>query len=190
MALQEKTPFTILQNEFHTPPHPISQCPAGPLVAVLRAQNRALGSLHAMDSPVSAHPPLRFPLMAPYSRTSPCVERRSVFMLLLSWMCTNVYVFASFHLSEQCLSASDTVREGTWLFLCGKGGFTAWYIGVGQSLSCHCFADGFRRVICGRKAVPNPACVLSLLVMMMHLHLGHPPAVAMQQVTKKNPRAL
>lgn len=41
---------------------------------------------------------------------------RGVFMLLLSWMCTNVYSFASFHVSQQCLSTSDTVCEGTWLF--------------------------------------------------------------------------
>lgn len=153
---------------------------------MLHAQNGALGFPHAMDSPVSAPTP-RDSHLWPLAGGAPLVERRGVFVLLLSWTCTNVYSFASFHLSEQCLSASDTVCEGTCLLLCGKGGCTAWYTGVGQSLSCHCFADGFRR---GRKAVPNPTCILSLLMMMMHLHLGHPPAVATQQVTQKNPHAV
>lgn len=176
----------MLQNEFLIFfPRFAVPCWYSCFCAACPERGSGISSCHGLSS-VCPHPP-RFPLVAPRRRSSPRVEGRGVFVLLLSWTCTNVYSFASFHLSEQCLSASDTVCEGTCLLLCGKGGCTAWYTGVGQSLSCHCFADGFRR---GRKAVPNPTCVLSLLMMMMHLHLGHPPAVATQQVTQKNSHAV
>jgi len=64
------------------------------LTAVLYAQNGSLGPPHAMDSPVSAFPPLQFPLLAPL------MEWRGVFMLLLSRMCTNIYTFATVFINK------------------------------------------------------------------------------------------